>query len=707
MQPLASPARSTGNSPAFKASPASKATPSPSKNPSWNLKGSKEINLEINETNTVFQINKKLEMSEESVDGKAEVKEVMSETARRLASEAAKVEEFQRKTKARAKAAKMKQLDAEKQRDEKRLQTKAKVQEAADKVKRPSTVGPAVKHPSAVGPTVKHAALRPRQKAAPLQMRPKSAGNTLPTKARPKTGQFKGKGPVIASSTDSNPWDYESPRSRPETPRMSVEESLQAAAEAESEADKAAKKARALAAARVKVSAAKMKEEAAKRAAAEAVRKPAREVGSSRPLTAPRTVYSTAAKEKYQSKVNKRLDEDRRQREANAPPPMQVHPHMIPALEAVSGVQRAAVRELASFTMPPPVVLRVMEGVCVLVGEEPGWVTAKKLLSRRDFFPTLAMCSADRVPLARVKKFRKQYVDNGVYPTPDEAAKASIASRALCMWARAIESCADDYASAAASGGGTTSHYERAQSETVELPPSSQTLRSLAAAVADLRTTDSSTGGETATEHSIEDAFEALQAVSAKDTREIAAFKTPPPALLTVMLGVCVLVGEEPGWNMSSRLLKRPDFIPTLASCGPDRIPIGRINKFRSQLSSQHAQYTFPTVSHMAKISTAGRALCMWATAINSAFPKTESTTTEAASSSYPSAQGNNKKKKNLVKKNPMKEKPQRVPTPQKAHQMAEELARAVIPMEEGQQQLSTAKPEKWQELVKGFVGEG
>ena len=148
------------------------------------------------------------------------------------------------------------------------------------------------------------------------------------------------------------------------------------------------------------------------------------------------------------------------------------------------------------------------------------------------------------------------------------------------------------------------------------------------------------------------------------------------------------MVGEDPGWQMSCRLLARPDFVPTLSACGPDRIPLGRIKKFRAQLLP-----AFPTLAFVRGVSKVGHAMCMWALAINDMFPVVEKL---VPSLSSPSTAPKAKREKN-----PLKEKPRRVPTPQKAKEMAQMLAKTAKAMPEG----TLDKSDNWQDLVKGLVG--
>ena len=74
------------------------------------------------------------------------------------------------------------------------------------------------------------------------------------------------------------------------------------------------------------------------------------------------------------------------------------------AFEALSAITPQMIKETVAFVKPPPALLAVLEGVCVLVGEDPGWVVARNLLKRRDFIPALALSSVENIPFPRIRK---------------------------------------------------------------------------------------------------------------------------------------------------------------------------------------------------------------------------------------------------------------------------------------------------------------
>ena len=120
-----------------------------------------------------------------------------------------------------------------------------------------------------------------------------------------------------------------------------------------------------------------------------------------------------------------------------------VDPTMAAAFEALGKVSIASIREIAAYRQPPPLVEMVMEAVCILVGEDPGWVTCQRLLRRRDFFPALAVSTIDNIPFARIKKFRsRHFLKNPIFNAEQALNTCGIAAHALCLWVLAIDSAA-------------------------------------------------------------------------------------------------------------------------------------------------------------------------------------------------------------------------------------------------------------------------
>ena len=117
-------------------------------------------------------------------------------------------------------------------------------------------------------------------------------------------------------------------------------------------------------------------------------------------------------------------------------------PALESAVKALASLTKADITEVKSFTNPPNAVRVVLEGVCVLLGEEPKWENAKKLLTKSDFLDSLTGYDKDNIPPARLKKLRKEYINSPEFQ-PELVEKVSKAGLGLCLWARAMDIYAD------------------------------------------------------------------------------------------------------------------------------------------------------------------------------------------------------------------------------------------------------------------------
>jgi len=107
-------------------------------------------------------------------------------------------------------------------------------------------------------------------------------------------------------------------------------------------------------------------------------------------------------------------------------------------VKTLKNLKRAEIGELKGFKIPPPIVQFVLEGVCVLLGEDHTWENAKKLLGRSDFIDHLNGLNKDNIPAARLEKLRTDYINHPNFD-PDAVARASRAAHSLCLWARAMD----------------------------------------------------------------------------------------------------------------------------------------------------------------------------------------------------------------------------------------------------------------------------
>lgn len=86
-------------------------------------------------------------------------------------------------------------------------------------------------------------------------------------------------------------------------------------------------------------------------------------------------------------------------------------PSLKMAQEALKAINKNDLNELKAMTSPPPLVMFVLEAVCVLIGIKPIWETAKKLLSEPSFPKKLMEFEKEQISDATMKKI-KTYIEH-------------------------------------------------------------------------------------------------------------------------------------------------------------------------------------------------------------------------------------------------------------------------------------------------------
>jgi dynein heavy chain len=112
-------------------------------------------------------------------------------------------------------------------------------------------------------------------------------------------------------------------------------------------------------------------------------------------------------------------------------------PAMNNAIKALDSLSKNDIVEIKNFKSPPPLVQKVLEAVCILLGSAPDWDTAKKVMSDTGFLQRLKDYDKDNIPPATIKKILKYYNDEEF--EPDKVQKVSSAAKSLCMWVRAMK----------------------------------------------------------------------------------------------------------------------------------------------------------------------------------------------------------------------------------------------------------------------------
>jgi dynein heavy chain len=109
------------------------------------------------------------------------------------------------------------------------------------------------------------------------------------------------------------------------------------------------------------------------------------------------------------------------------------------AMKALDSLRREDITEMKSFTSPPEAVRTVMEPVCLLVGEDQDWDSAKRVLGRPSLVEELRSYEKNQASPSTRKSLKRFTQNEGM--SVERLGHVSLAAAGLCMWVHAM----DDY----------------------------------------------------------------------------------------------------------------------------------------------------------------------------------------------------------------------------------------------------------------------
>jgi dynein heavy chain len=112
-------------------------------------------------------------------------------------------------------------------------------------------------------------------------------------------------------------------------------------------------------------------------------------------------------------------------------------PELKAAEDAIAQLDSKSISEVKSYTTPPEPVMTVMSAVMIVLGKEPTWPTAKKMMTDSGFINTIKDYDKESTKDATVKKIEK-YTREEKF-RPEYVTSVSRAAGILCMWVKAVE----------------------------------------------------------------------------------------------------------------------------------------------------------------------------------------------------------------------------------------------------------------------------
>ena len=118
-------------------------------------------------------------------------------------------------------------------------------------------------------------------------------------------------------------------------------------------------------------------------------------------------------------------------------------PMLLEAEEALKKINKNDITEIKGYANPHPIVLMVLEAVCILLNEKTDWANIKVVMMDLNFLDKLKSYEKNNVSDNILKKLRA-YTTKPDFD-PQVVGQKNLASKSLAMWCRAI----DNYAKVA------------------------------------------------------------------------------------------------------------------------------------------------------------------------------------------------------------------------------------------------------------------
>ena len=111
-------------------------------------------------------------------------------------------------------------------------------------------------------------------------------------------------------------------------------------------------------------------------------------------------------------------------------------PALSAAEEALGGLSKNDITEMKGFANPPVAVRTVMEAVCILLGADPTWDSAKKVMVDGNFIKNLKGYDRDNISPKILRKILKYTKEPNMQI--EVVRNVSTAASSLCMWVHAM-----------------------------------------------------------------------------------------------------------------------------------------------------------------------------------------------------------------------------------------------------------------------------